>query len=118
MSLKKELQQLNNKLDKCRHKLAAAQLREDRAAIAQTEREIVKLNKQIGSKKGLQTRQVSGKGAQLKALAFHRVLTKAEQADMGKLKKSVRGLIVVHPSTALGRDMGIAAATGYAPAEF
>lgn len=29
-----------------------------------------------------------------------------EQADMGKLKKSVRGLVVVHPMTALGREMG------------
>lgn len=27
---------------------------------------------------------------------------------MGKLKKSVRGLVVVHPMTALGREMGLA----------
>ncbi len=26
---------------------------------------------------------------------------------MGKLKKSVRGLVVVHPMTALGREMGL-----------
>ncbi|BFO07527.1 hypothetical protein GGER_00370 [Serratia rubidaea] len=33
---------------------------------------------------------------------------------MGALKKSVRGLVVVHPMTALGREMGLKAVTGYA----
>jgi ribosome-associated protein len=46
------------------------------------------------------------------------VLTKAEQADMGKLNKSVKGLVVVHPLTALGREMGIKDVTGFAPAKF
>ncbi len=40
------------------------------------------------------------------SLPFRRAITKKEQADMGKLKKSVRGLVVVHPMTALGREMG------------
>jgi ribosome-associated protein len=58
------------------------------------------------------------KGADVKSLAFNRVLTKAEQADMGKLKKSVKGLVVVHPMTALGREMGIKEVTGFAPKAF
>lgn len=33
---------------------------------------------------------------------------------MGKLKKSVRGLVVVHPMTALGREMGLKEMTGFA----
>jgi len=37
---------------------------------------------------------------------------------MGKLKKSVRGLVVVHPLTALGREIGVTAVTGFAPASF
>ena len=41
-----------------------------------------------------------------------------EQADMGALKKSARGLIVVHPMTALGREMGLKAVTGYAKKAF
>ncbi|SQB40511.1 Protein of uncharacterised function (DUF2810) [Citrobacter koseri] len=32
---------------------------------------------------------------------------------MGKLKKSVRGLVVVHPMTALGREMGLKEMTGF-----
>lgn len=40
-------------------------------------------------------------------MPFQRAITKKEQADMGKLKKSVRGLVVVHPMTALGREMGL-----------
>ncbi len=40
------------------------------------------------------------------SLPFRRAITKKEQADMGKLKKSVRGLVVVHPMTALGPGNG------------
>ena len=61
---------------------------------------------------------MSGKGKGIQSLKFQRPLTKAEQADMGKLKKSVRGLVVVHPTTALGREMGIEVVTGFSPREF
>jgi ribosome-associated protein len=37
---------------------------------------------------------------------------------MGKLKKSVRGLIVVHPLTALGRELTVEKVTGFAPKKF
>ncbi|MBK4556947.1 DUF2810 domain-containing protein, partial [Enterobacter hormaechei] len=42
-----------------------------------------------------------------------RAITKKPQADMGKLKKSVRGLEVVHPKTELGREMGLKEMTGF-----
>jgi hypothetical protein len=48
------------------------------------------------------------------SLPHRRAITKKEQADMGKLKKSVRGLVVVHPMTALGREMGLKEMTGFA----
>jgi ribosome-associated protein len=41
-----------------------------------------------------------------------------EQADMGKLKKSVRGLVVVHPMTELGREMGLKEMTGFCKTAF
>lgn len=118
MNLKQELHQLSDKLDKFRRKLAAAEKREDQAIVKQFKREIEAVNKRIAAIKSQQSRQMSKQGASVKDLAFHRVITKAEQADMGKLKKSVKGLVVVHPMTALGREMGITQVTGFAPKAF
>ncbi|GGI75643.1 YibL family ribosome-associated protein [Shewanella gelidii] len=118
MNLKQELHDLNDKLDKFRRKLAAAEKRGDQAIIQQFKREIATVTKRIESIKGQQTRQLSKKGTDIKQLSFKRVLTKAEQADMGKLKKSVKGLVVVHPMTALGREMGVTQVTGFAPKSF
>ena len=118
MNLKQELQTLNNRLDKRRSRLAAAEARSDADATAHLKSEVDKISKKITRLKGQQTRQTSSKSKGVMALAFNRPITKAEQADMGKLKKSVRGLVVVHPLTALGREIGIEVVTGYAPAKF
>jgi len=115
MDLKRELQNLNNRLDKHRSKLAAAERREDKEVIAQASRGIEKTNKKIANVKAQQASQLGDKGSDIKSLAFNRALTKAEQADMGKLKKSVRGRIVVHPMTALGREIKVDVVTGYHP---
>lgn len=118
MNLKQELQQLNNRLDQCQRKLAAAEERNDTAIIAQFRTEITNTKRKIGSLKGEQNQQVNGKVQDVKTLAFNRALTKSEQADMGKLKKSIRGLVVVHPMTALGREIGVTVVTGFAPSQF
>lgn len=118
MNLKQELQQVNNRLDKCRHKLAAAMSRSDQPMIDQFKAEIAKLEKKRDGIKGTRSRQANDKGNDIKAMAFNRALTKAEQADMGKLKKSVKGLVVVHPMTAIGREMGIKEVTGFANKPF
>jgi ribosome-associated protein len=118
MNLKQELQELNDKLDKFRRKLAAAEQRGDSVVVQQFKREIAAMTKRIAAVKGQQTRVLGKQGSELKSLAFHRPLTKAEQADMGSLKKAVKGLVVVHPMTALGREMGVTQVTGYAPAPF
>ncbi|AZG36755.1 MAG: YibL family ribosome-associated protein [Shewanella psychromarinicola] len=118
MNLKQELQTWNDKLDKFRRKLAAAEARGDAAIVLQFKKEVATVTKRIANIKGQQTRQFSQEGTALKALGFKRTLTKAEQADMGKLNKSVKGLVVVHPLTALGREMGIKDVTGFAPAKF
>ena len=52
------------------------------------------------------------------SMPHRRAITKKEQADMGKLKKSVRGLVVVHPMTALGREMGLKEMTGFSKTAF
>ena len=51
MSVKNELQQINNRLDKCRNKLAAAKTRNDRPVVRQFEDEIKKLTKKIAQLK-------------------------------------------------------------------
>ena len=118
MNLKQELQTLNDKLDKFRRKLAAAEQRGDAVVILQFKKEITAMTKRIANVKGQQTRELNKAGGEVKNLPFKRELTKAEQADMGKLKKSVKGLVVVHPMTALGREMGIQTITGFAPSKF
>ncbi|MFT7405934.1 MAG: ribosome-associated protein [Zhongshania sp.] len=118
MNLNKDIQQLNNKLDILRRKLDDAKARDDQGLVKQFKRELTTVNKKIASIKGMQSRSNSAQGEALNALSFHRALSKLEQADMGKFKKSVRGLIVVHPLTTLGKEMGISEVTGYAPKAF
>ena len=118
MNIKEELQRLNSKLDKSSRKLAAAKKRGDKAIVLQSEAEIESLTKAVASAKNKNDREVSDKGNSIKALAFNRELTKEEQADMGKLKKSVRGLVVVHPLTAIGRELTIEKVTGFSPKKF
>ena len=65
-----------------------------------------------------EARALIAEAQKLSHLPFSREITKKEQADMGALKKSARGLIVVHPMTALGREMGLKAVTGYAKKAF
>ncbi|HEY7773006.1 MAG TPA: YibL family ribosome-associated protein [Marinagarivorans sp.] len=118
MNVQQAIQDLNNRLDKCRRKLAAAELREDEVIAKQFQREIKQIEKELASTKELKQRQTGSKANEIRALAFNRALTKAEQADMGQLKKSVKGLVVVHPMTALGREMGVKEVTGFAPKAF
>ncbi|MFI3246026.1 MAG: YibL family ribosome-associated protein [Ferrimonas sp.] len=114
MDLKQELHELNNRLSAAKRKLQAAHERNDRAVIDKFNEDITALTKRIDAVKTTATRQLSKKGAEIQKMKFHRVLTKAEQADMGALKKQVRGLVVVHPMTAIGREMGIKEVTGFA----
>ncbi|MEI6859790.1 MAG: YibL family ribosome-associated protein [Shewanella sp.] len=118
MNLKEELHGLNDKLEQFRRKFSAAEKRGDKGVMLQFRQEINAMTKRIASTKTQQTRELSKQGGSVVSLKFNRPLTKTEQADMGKLKKSVRGLVVVHPMTALGREMGIKQVTGFAPKEF
>ncbi|NOH95992.1 YibL family ribosome-associated protein [Vibrio sp. 99-70-13A1] len=118
MSGTNELQQINNRLDKCRHKLAAAKARNDRPVVNQFEDEIKKLTKKIAQLKHKQSFDVNQERKALVDMPFRREITKAEQADMGKLKKSVKGLVVVHPMTKVGKELRLEVMTGFAPKKF
>jgi ribosome-associated protein len=113
MNVQQALQDISNRLDKARRKLAAAELREDEPIIRQFQREIRQLEKEFASVNDLKKRQVGSKADEIRAMEFCRELTKEEQADLGKLKKRVKGLVVVHPLTGLGREMGITAVMGF-----
>lgn len=118
MSLKKELQNLHNRLDACQRKLDAAKGRGDQEMISKFTDEIEKLNKKASSMKHKQQYDMNKERKSLLDMPFSREITKAEQADMGKLKKSVKGLVVVHPMTKLGKELRIEVMTGYAPKKF
>lgn len=118
MNLNKELQNLNNQLDKKRRQYDAARARRDMVTMDRFKRDMNVLSKKISALKDQMSRQNMSKAASIANMKFRRDITKAEQADMGKLKKSVRGLVVVHPLTGLGKELGLTTMTGFAPKEF
>ncbi|MDO3384908.1 YibL family ribosome-associated protein [Gilvimarinus sp. SDUM040013] len=118
LNLQQSIQNLNNQLDKARRKLAAAKGRGDDVMAKQLQNDIRKLESELAANKEIKTREADKAAQDVKSMAFNRALTKQEQADMGKLKKSVKGLVVVHPLTAVGKKMGVKVVTGFAPKEF
>lgn len=118
MSEKKEIKRLSDKLDALKHKDATVIQQGNGELIAKHEKEKEKLAVEIERLKQVYLSKLSLEAQQVVAMPFKREITKKEQADMGTLKKSVRGLIVVHPMTALGREMKIKVVTGYAKKAF
>ena len=100
---KNEIKRLSDRLDAIRHQQADLSLVE--AADIARLREV-------------HSQKLSKEAQKLMKMPFQRAITKKEQADMGKLKKSVRGLVVVHPMTALGREMGLEEMTGFSKTAF
>lgn len=113
---KNEIKRLSDRLDAIRHQQAELSLVE--AADKYAELEKATLETEIERLRSVQSQKLSKEAQKLMSLPFRRAITKKEQADMGKLKKSVRGLVVVHPMTALGREMGLKEMTGFARSEF
>ncbi|NOH21874.1 YibL family ribosome-associated protein [Vibrio europaeus] len=118
MSLKQELQSIHNRLENCKRKLEAAKGRGDQEMITKFTNDIDKLTKKSNSMKHKQSYDMNKERKSLLDMPFSREITKAEQADMGKLKKSVKGLVVVHPMTKLGKELKLKVMTGYAPKKF
>lgn len=118
MKEKIEIKRLSDLLDALNHKDSMVIQQGNPVLIAQHSREKEKLAAEIERLKNVRVNKLSAAAQKLSQLPFSREITKKEQADMGMLKKSVRGLIVVHPMTALGREMGLKVVTGYAKKAF
>ncbi len=118
MSLKTDIQKLNNRLDTCRHKLDSAKSRSDSEMITKFTNDIEGLTKQLKSLKHKEEYELNKERKALTDMAFSREITKAEQADLGKLKKKVKGLVVVLPMTKIGKAMRLDVVTGFAPKPF
>lgn len=115
---KNEIKRLSDLLDAVRHQQAALSLVDSAEKYAELESEKGKLETEIARLREVHTQKLSKEAQKLAKMPFSRAITKKEQANMGALKKSVRGLVVVHPMTALGREMGLQVMTGFAKSEF
>lgn len=118
MSIKQELQQLKSRLDKNQRKLDGAKTRGDSELVTRFTNDIDDLNKKISQLNHKQNFSLNKERKALLNMPFSREITKLEQSDMGKLKKSVRGLVVVHPLTKLGKALKLDVVTGFAPTAF
>ena len=115
---KNEIKRLSDRLDAIRHQQADLSLVEAADKYAELEKEKATLEAEIARLRDVHSQKLSKEAQKLMNLPYRRAISKKEQADMGKLKKSVRGLVVVHPMTALGREMGLQEMTGFAKTEF
>ena len=114
---KAEIKRLSDMLDALNHKDATVIQAGNAELIDKHEEEKEKLAAEIARLKDVRVKKLSTEAQKLEKL-FSREITKKEQADMGTLKKTVRGIVVVHPMTALGREMGLKVVTGYAKKAF
>ncbi|GKX52509.1 YibL family ribosome-associated protein [Budvicia aquatica] len=113
-----EIKRLSDKLDALNRKekeIINTGIEGDLAAI---DAEKLTITTEIERLRKEKSKVLSAQAQKIQKLAFSRPITKAEQADMGALKKTVRGLEVVHPMTALGREMGLKEVTGFARSKF
>lgn len=115
---KSEIKRLSDRLDLIRHQQASLSLVDAAEKYAELEKEKATLETEIERLRNVKEQKLSKEAQKLSKLPFRRAITKKEQADMGKLKKSVRGLVVVHPMTELGREMGLKEMTGFCKTEF
>lgn len=122
---KNEIKRLSDRLDLIRHQMAGLSLVDSAEKYAELEKETAKLEKEtakleaeIERLREVKGQKLSKEAQKLMNMPHRRAITKKEQADMGKLKKSVRGLVVVHPMTELGREMGLKEMTGFCKTAF
>ena len=115
---KNEIKRLSDRLDAIRHQQADLSLVEAADKYAELDKEKETIEAEIERLRDVQGQKLSKEAQKLMSLPHRRAITKKEQADMGKLKKTVRGIIVVHPMTELGREMDLKEMTGFANTAF
>lgn len=113
-----EIKRLSDKLDALNRKEREIINTGVEGDLATIDAEKLTLTTEIERLRKEKSKVLSTKAQKIQQFAFSRPITKAEQADMGALKKTVRGLEVVHPMTALGREMGLKEVTGFARSKF
>ncbi len=115
---KAEIKRLSDQLDTLNHKEPALLESGDAEKLGELLKEKDKLTAEIERLRGVREQKLSKEAQKLQQLPFSRAITRKEQADLGGLKKAVRGIVVVHPMTALGREMGLKEMTGFAKKAF
>ncbi len=113
-----EIRALSDKLDALTRKEPMLLESGDAEKLGELLKEKEKLVNELERLRGVREEKLSKEAQKLQQMPFSRAITKKEQANMGALKKSVRGLVVVHPMTALGREMGLKEMTGFAKSAF
>ena len=113
-----EIKDLSDKLDALNHKEPVLLASGESEKLGELLKEKDKLEAEIERLRGVRAEKLSKEAQALQKLPFSRPITKKEQANMGALKKSVRGIVVGHPTTALGREMGLKEMTGFAKTAF
>lgn len=115
---KAEIKRLSDQLDALNRKEPMLLESGDAEKLGALLKEKETLVKEIERLRNVREQKLSKEAQKLQKLPFSRAITKKEQANLGALKKSMRGLIVVHPMTALGKEMGLKEMTGFAPKAF
>lgn len=116
--VKNEIKRLSDRLDILRHRAASYLESGDAEKLGEAVREQETIEAELAKLRETREQTLSKEAQKLQSMPFKRAITKKEQADMGTLKKKVRGIVVVHPMTALGREMGLKEMTGFARTEF
>ncbi|OON40165.1 hypothetical protein BTJ39_09725 [Izhakiella australiensis] len=115
---KEEIKRLSDRLDALNRKEPTLLSAGDSEKLGELLAEKDKLEAEIERLRSLREQKLSKEALKLKKMTFSRAITRKEQANMGALKKSVKGLVVVHPMTALGREMELTEMTGFANSKF
>lgn len=116
--IKAEIKRLSDQLDSLNHKSQPLLASGNIEKLGELMKEKQTLEEELARLREAQRAGLSEEAQQLQKYPFSRPITKKEQADMGALKKRVRGIVVVHPTTALGKEMELNAVTGFARQEF
>jgi len=115
---KNEIKRLSDQLDALNRKepqlLESGDVEKLGALLKEKEALVIEIERLRGQR----VEKLSAEAQKLQKMGFSREITKKEQANLGALKKSVRGLVVVHPMTALGHEMGLKVMTGFAKKPF
>lgn len=114
---KNEIKRLSDRLDAIRHQQADLSLVEAADKYAELEKEKATLEAEIARLREVHSQKLSKEAQKLMKMPFQRAITKKSKLIWANWK-SVRGLVVVHPMTALGREMGLQEMTGFSKTAF